>query len=422
MASYLRPRRGKKATAIAQLTASAPLKRGEVFFEVPDGGTGTGAGRIKMGDGSTAYESLPYFLEPFDPNSATIGFTDASAADSDPYANNGTYAGNIVPSASLKTIFTNLKKLLLNYNSQLTKLNNDLDNTNSSLSNYLPLTGGNISGGLNVGGNVNFWTDGEGGNIEIKSNAGNTWQFDAINGDLRFYTSNSSGGLVFAPFSRETGNFLGTAANADTVDGKHFHWSGQAGQPEWLWGGNNADQNNMYVWNPSNFNVNYANSAGSAGSASYAESSHCLRTFSAGGGSHGTAWWLKCRHNVHSDGRFKIYCENTDGSKIETRVDYATACDTASWANNVLGSVNVVDGSAIQVQIAASSSHTFTFTSPNSNAAFTSILMNVKVTGTDGNVSLCSIGARNYTCRIYNASGGARTMTATPVWLLVRTS
>ena len=72
MASYLRPRRGKKATAIAQLTASAPLKRGEVFFEVPDGGTGTGAGRIKMGDGSTAYESLPYFLEPFDPNSATV--------------------------------------------------------------------------------------------------------------------------------------------------------------------------------------------------------------------------------------------------------------------------------------------------------------------------------------------------------------
>ena len=133
MASYLRPRRGKKATAIAQLTASAPLKRGEVFFEVPDDGTGTGAGRIKMGDGSTAYESLPYFLEPFDPDSATVGFTDAAEAEADPYTSNPTHTNAIVPSANFKTIFTNLKQLLLNYNSQFTKLNNDLGELDSSL-------------------------------------------------------------------------------------------------------------------------------------------------------------------------------------------------------------------------------------------------------------------------------------------------
>jgi hypothetical protein len=63
MSSYLRPRRGKKATAIAQLTSSNPLKRGEIFFEVPDDGVGTGAGKIKMGDGVTAYADLPYFSE-----------------------------------------------------------------------------------------------------------------------------------------------------------------------------------------------------------------------------------------------------------------------------------------------------------------------------------------------------------------------
>lgn len=39
-----------------------------------------------------------------------------------------------------------------------------------------------------------------------------------------------------------------------------FNWSGQGGQPTWLWGGN--DSSNMYVYNPSNFSVNYANSAG----------------------------------------------------------------------------------------------------------------------------------------------------------------
>lgn len=41
-----------------------------------------------------------------------------------------------------------------------------------------------------------------------------------------------------------------------------WYWSGQSGQPTWLWGSN--DGTNMYVWNPSNFSVNYANSAGSA--------------------------------------------------------------------------------------------------------------------------------------------------------------
>lgn len=39
-----------------------------------------------------------------------------------------------------------------------------------------------------------------------------------------------------------------------------FHWNGQGGQPTWLWGGN--DGANMYVYNPSNFSVNYANWSG----------------------------------------------------------------------------------------------------------------------------------------------------------------
>ena len=60
MASYLRPRRGKKSTATSQAIV---LKRGEVFFEVPDTGVGTGAGKIKMGDGTTTYANLPYFSD-----------------------------------------------------------------------------------------------------------------------------------------------------------------------------------------------------------------------------------------------------------------------------------------------------------------------------------------------------------------------
>ena len=44
----------------------------------------------------------------------------------------------------------------------------------------------------------------------------------------------------------------------------NFYWSGQGGQPSWLWGG--GDGTNMYVYNPSNFSVNYANSAGTVNS------------------------------------------------------------------------------------------------------------------------------------------------------------
>ncbi|MBZ9622836.1 hypothetical protein G9F71_008220 [Clostridium sp. FP2] len=51
----------------------------------------------------------------------------------------------------------------------------------------------------------------------------------------------------------------GSVANADTVGGKTFNWNGKDGQPPWLWGG--SDSINMYVYNPSNFNVNSAKNA-----------------------------------------------------------------------------------------------------------------------------------------------------------------
>ena len=48
-----------------------------------------------------------------------------------------------------------------------------------------------------------------------------------------------------------------------TTDNGHFRWSGNSGQPTWLWGSN--DGVNMYVWNPANFYVAHASSAGSSG-------------------------------------------------------------------------------------------------------------------------------------------------------------
>lgn len=84
----------------------------------------------------------------------------------------------------------------------------------------------------------------------------------SFNNDGIFYFRKQDGS------SRATidANVNGTATNAEYVSNDsaymRFHWNGQSGQPTWLWGGN--ESGNMYVYNPSNFNVNYANSAGNA--------------------------------------------------------------------------------------------------------------------------------------------------------------
>lgn len=98
-----------------------------------------------------------------------------------------------------------------------------------------------------------------------------------------------------------TGTFYGNASTATTAaklgrDGNTgvpmtFNWSGKNGQPSWLWGGN--DGSNMYVYNPSNFNVNYANSAGTSsscsGNASTASKLATARNIALGGLSSGSA-------------------------------------------------------------------------------------------------------------------------------------
>jgi len=75
-------------------------------------------------------------------------------------------------------------------------------------------------------------------------------------------------------------NGSGVKVTVDATDmgsvvfGSHrtrLNWNGIGGQPTWMFGGNTPDDVNVY--NPSNFNVNYANSANyasNAGTASYA--------------------------------------------------------------------------------------------------------------------------------------------------------
>ena len=65
----------------------------------------------------------------------------------------------------------------------------------------------------------------------------------------------------------EVANVADRVGNDDAS--MRFHWNGQGGQPTWLWGGNSPGD--AYVWNPSNFNVNYANKSARADSAGWAD-------------------------------------------------------------------------------------------------------------------------------------------------------
>ena len=72
---------------------------------------------------------------------------------------------------------------------------------------------------------------------------------------------------ALSSFSNDLGNYGGWITSSGRAyprrsDGAdiNFYWDGQGGQPTWLWGSN--DGQNFYVWNPSNFSVNYAASAG----------------------------------------------------------------------------------------------------------------------------------------------------------------
>jgi len=62
----------------------------------------------------------------------------------------------------------------------------------------------------------------------------------------------------------------------------NFNWSGQGGQPPWLWGGSNGQD--MYVYNPANFSVNNSAKLGNASPGTSATANTIVKRDSAGDG------------------------------------------------------------------------------------------------------------------------------------------
>lgn len=115
--------------------------------------------------------------------------------------------------------------------------------------------------GINDNGNRVFILGGD------RSNQGSTFRFSPDTGEVYMDGRAIHAKADSAVRADTAGNAdYATQAGALRIAGAPvtFIWKGQGGQPEWLWGGNEATRDKMYVYNPANFSVNYANSAGSA--------------------------------------------------------------------------------------------------------------------------------------------------------------
>jgi len=118
--------------------------------------------------------------------------------------------------------------------------------------------------------------------------------------------------------------------NRSDGTGINFYWSGQGGQPTWLWGGN--DGVNFYVYNPSNFavssasNASYASSAGSATNATYSNNASAKWTSAAIAGSQGSnVSAVEVRNNGGTGdsnlANITFHCQSYYGASLHLRPD-----------------------------------------------------------------------------------------------------
>lgn len=102
IAQKLSPHRGK-TSSMASDKKTTILAAGELFIEYPNSGLGSsGDYRIKIGDGTTQYENLPYAFT----SDTVVTFSDDTSTDVD------TALGHIVSGAQISTIVAAAKRAI----------------------------------------------------------------------------------------------------------------------------------------------------------------------------------------------------------------------------------------------------------------------------------------------------------------------
>ena len=174
MGKILRPRRGT-ANVMAGGRKDIVLAAGEIFFEMPNTGIGSGFGKIKMGDGQTPYKDLPYFL-----SNSTVSTDEVEIIPS----NKNTVSAALNDIVSEKTVgelIGSIKQAIALTNSELT------DNFDDRLT-----------------------TKADADIVDTMVNQLNAnnhkFYFDYHNGEYGYNTSISRGADTFVPFSGGSGS------------------------------------------------------------------------------------------------------------------------------------------------------------------------------------------------------------------------
>lgn len=135
------PRRGRKSTMLSSGKKDIVLKEGELFLEYSDTGISSGNCNIKIGDGTTTYENLPYALKSLEEaTDLTVTFSDAKS----------TTASNAMTSATsgstIGKLFGYIRKAIKLLDSSVTTLQSTVVDTSlngteiSTASNFITLT------------------------------------------------------------------------------------------------------------------------------------------------------------------------------------------------------------------------------------------------------------------------------------------
>ena len=126
MSKILKLRRGTVST-MSGAKKNTVLAAGEIFAECPSTGIGTGAGKLKMGDGVTTYENLPYFLEAANLNTSAVNVT-SNSQTTVANALNDVSTGNTLP-----TMIGALKRAVSLIDSTITTQFDENDSTHNTL-------------------------------------------------------------------------------------------------------------------------------------------------------------------------------------------------------------------------------------------------------------------------------------------------
>ena len=136
MSKIFKPRRGKAST-MNGTKSSTVLAAGEMFIELPDTGVGTGICKMKMGDGVTAYSSLPYAMGG---DIASTEITGSIVADTSDDARSA--LANVTTGRTLGAIIGSLRRACeVNANS-IQKLNDDRKNDYKYLTTNIKIPAG----------------------------------------------------------------------------------------------------------------------------------------------------------------------------------------------------------------------------------------------------------------------------------------